>query len=84
MLDERCVNCPVIAECNIAVGYGSVVCVINKMRSGKTKEEVLCEWKIVHDGCFIKNPHTNKLFSNEESMQNVYCNTCGKKIKKVN
>ena len=41
MLDERCVNCPVIAECNIAVGYGSVVCVINKMRSGITKETIM-------------------------------------------
>ena len=30
---------------------------------------------------FIKNPHTGRIFSNEPSMQNVYCNTCGKPIK---
>lgn len=41
MLDERCVNCPVIAECDIAVGYGSVVCTINKMRSGETKKTIM-------------------------------------------
>lgn len=43
-----------------------------------------CEWRLVHDECFIQNPHTKRMFSNETSMQNVYCNTCGKKIKKVN
>ena len=43
----------------------------------------VCEWKLASDGEFIKNPHTKRLFSNEPSMQNVYCNTCGKKIKVV-
>lgn len=42
-----------------------------------------CEWKSASDGELIKNPHTKGLFSNESSMQNVYCNTCGKKIKIV-
>ena len=42
-----------------------------------------CEWKSESDGEFIKNPHTNRLHSNEPSMKNVYCNTCGKKIKIV-
>ena len=42
-----------------------------------------CEWKSVSDGEFIQNPHTKRLYSNEPSMQNVYCNTCGKKIKAV-
>ena len=41
MVDRRCINCPAIAECNIAVGYGSVICTINKMRSGKTKETIM-------------------------------------------
>ena len=43
----------------------------------------MCEWKSVSDGEFIQNPHTKRLYSNEPSMQNVYCNTCGKKIKIV-
>lgn len=41
----------------------------------------VCEWKSVRNGEFIQNPHTKRLFSNEPSMKNVYCNTCGKKIK---
>ena len=44
----------------------------------------VCEWKPVSNGEFIQNPHTKRLYSNEPSMQNVYCNTCGKKIKVVN
>ena len=43
----------------------------------------VCEWKSTSDGEFIQNPHTNRLYSNEPSMKNVYCNTCGKKIKVV-
>lgn len=43
----------------------------------------VCEWESVSDGEFIQNPHTKRLYSNEPSMQNVYCNTCGKKIKVV-
>ena len=44
-----------------------------------------CEWKEVvgFDYMYIRNPHTNKLYSNEPSMKNIYCNTCGKKIKVV-
>ena len=41
----------------------------------------VCEWKSTSDGEFIQNPHTKRLYSNEPSMKNVYCNTCGKKIK---
>ena len=43
----------------------------------------VCEWESVSDGEFIQNPHTKRLYSNEPSMKNVYCNTCGKKIKIV-
>ena len=43
----------------------------------------VCEWKSVSDGEFIQNPHTKRLYSNEPSMKNVYCNTCGKKIRIV-
>lgn len=43
----------------------------------------VCEWESVSDGEFIQNPHTKRLYSNEPSMKNVYCNTCGKKIKVV-
>ena len=47
-----------------------------------TSDDV-CEWKSESDGDFIRNPHTKRVFSNEPSMKNVYCNTCGKKIKVV-
>ena len=40
-----------------------------------------CEWKKSLVYGYIKNPHTGRIFSNEPSMQNVYCNTCGKPIK---
>lgn len=42
-----------------------------------------CEWESASDGEFIQNPHTKRLYSNEQSMKNIYCNTCGKKIKAV-
>lgn len=43
--------------------------------------EDCCEWISASDGEFIQNPHTKRLYSNEPSMKNIYCNTCGKKIK---
>ena len=55
---------------------------IEIVKHGGVDDDV-CEWIYVSDKEFIKNPHTNRLFSNEPSMQNVYCNTCGKKIKVV-
>ena len=55
---------------------------IEIVKQGGVYDDV-CEWKLASDGEFIKNPHTKRLFSNEPSMQNVYCNTCGKKIKVV-
>ena len=53
---------------------------IEIVKQGVVSDDV-CEWKSASDGEFILNPHTKRLFSNEPSMQNVYCNTCGKKIK---
>lgn len=53
-----------------------------KIKQGGVFDDV-CEWKSASDGEFIQNPHTKRLYSNEPSMQNVYCNTCGKKIKVV-
>ena len=47
----------------------------------ENKADDVCEWKSESDGEFIRNPHTRRTFSNEPSMKNVYCNTCGKKIK---
>lgn len=41
-----------------------------------------CEWE-EKKNMFIQNPHTGRKFSNEPSMKNIYCNTCGKKIKVV-
>lgn len=56
--------------------------IIEIVKHGGVSDDV-CEWESVSDGEFIQNPHTNRLYSNEPSMQNVYCNTCGKKIKVV-
>ena len=55
---------------------------IEIVKQGGVSDDV-CEWKSASDGEFIQNPHTKRLYSNEPSMQNVYCNTCGKKIKVV-
>ena len=55
--------------------------ILRKYEEDKAND--VCEWKSASDGEFIQNPHTNRLYSNEPSMQNVYCNTCGKKIKIV-
>lgn len=55
MVDRRCMNCPAIAECNIAVGYGSVACTINKMRTGKTKEIIMEQHdKIIFEEAYNK------------------------------
>ena len=45
------------------------------------EEAEVCEWTPKMNGEFIQSPHTGRVFSNEPSMQNVYCNTCGKPIK---
>ena len=62
------------------------ICVVDDaieiVKRGGVFDDV-CEWKSASDGEFIQNPHTKRLYSNEPSMQNVYCNTCGKKIKAV-
>ena len=62
-----------------------IICTQNAIeivKQGGLSDDV-CEWKSASDGEFIQNPHTKRLYSNEPSMQNVYCNTCGKKIKVV-
>ena len=63
------------------------ICVVDDaieiVKQGGVFDDV-CEWQSISDGEFIQNPHTKRLYSNEPSMQNVYCNTCGKKIKVVN
>ena len=55
---------------------------IEIVKNGGVDDDV-CEWKSASDGEFIQNPHTKRLYSNEPSMKNVYCNTCGKKIRIV-
>ncbi len=44
-------------------------------------DDDVCEWEYASTsaGKFIRNPHTNRLHSNEQA----YCNICGKKIKAV-
>ena len=75
---------------DINVGDGTIMnhdLIVSKnaieiVKQGGVSDDV-CEWKSASDGEFIQNPHTKRLYSNEPSMQNVYCNTCGKKIKIV-
>lgn len=52
------------------------------VKSGARTDDV-CDWEAANGGEFIQNPHTKRLYSNEQSMKNIYCNTCGKKIKAV-
>ena len=49
---------------------------------GNEAAEEACEWENINN-MFIKNPHTNRYFPNDNAMKNNYCNTCGKKIKIV-
>lgn len=56
--------------------------IIEIVKHGGVSDDV-CEWKSASDGEFIQNPHTKRLYSNEPSMKNVYCNTCGEKIRIV-
>lgn len=73
---------------SVDIGFGTVINTIRKdvvleiVKKDGVADDV-CEWKFASDGEFIQNPHTKRLYSNEPSMQNVYCNTCGKKIKVV-
>ena len=62
--------------------YDAYTNAIGIVKHGGVSDDV-CEWKSVSKGEFIQNPHTKRLYSNEPSMRNVYCNTCGKKIKIV-
>lgn len=55
---------------------------IEIVKQGGVSDDV-CEWESASAGEFIQNPHTKRLYSNEPSMKNIYCNTCGKKIKVV-
>lgn len=59
----------------VACGLGDAIEIV---KQGDVSDDV-CEWRSVSDGEFIQNPHTKRLYSNEPSMQNVYCNTCGKR-----
>ena len=61
---------------------GAIERAIEIVKQGVVSDNV-CEWESVSDGEFIQNPHTKRLYSNEPSMKNVYCNTCEKKIKVV-
>ena len=57
--------------------------ITNEILKQDNVSDYACEWKSASDGEFIQNPHTKRLYSNEPSMKNIYCNTCGKKIKVV-
>ena len=79
---ENCESCSFLEKC-----AGSICCVechnkvIEIVQQCGVADDV-CEWK-GKEKEFIQNPHTRRLYSNELSMKNVYCNTCGKKIKVV-
>lgn len=72
-----------IADMNFCEYRDAFIDAIEIVKQGGVSDDV-CEWKSASDGEFIQNPHTKRLYSNEPSVQNVYCNTCGKKIKVVN
>lgn len=68
-------------------GYEGAISIVNELAEDSSAFRVplerggCCEWK--QRDMFIRNPHTGRIFSNEPSMKNCYCNTCGKKIKVV-
>ena len=71
-----------IADMNFCEYRDAFIDAIEIVKQGDVSDDV-CEWEYANNGEFIRNPHTKRLYSNEPSMQNVYCNTCGKKIKAV-
>ena len=79
---DRCESCSLLEVC-----AGSKWCgechnkIVEIVKHGGVSGDV-CEWK-GKEKEFIQNLHTKRLYSNEPSMKNVYCNTCGKKIKVV-
>ena len=81
---KSCSECEYTSDC--LEGEQSEKVAIDKaieiVNHGGAYDDV-CEWKLVSDEQFIKNPHTKRLYSNEPSMKSVYCNTCGKKIRIV-
>ena len=81
---KSCSECEYTSDC--FEGEQSQKVAIDKaieiIKQGDVSDDV-CEWELASDGEFIQNPHTKRLYSNEPSMQNVYCNKCGKKIKIV-
>lgn len=68
-----------IGYCSRADAYEIALELINEAEAKWEAE--CCEWKLYGKKEFIENPHTKRMFSNEPSMKNVYCNTCGKPIK---
>ena len=80
-IEKTCDNC--MYEKESIIGEHCRFCIHNATEHFKSKSDDVCEWESVSDGEFIKNPHTKRLYSNEPSMKNIYCNTCGKKIKVV-
>ena len=74
---------PLQYECNYKQGISDGLDkAIEVVKKGYDGTDDVCEWK-GKEKEYIQNPHTKRLYSNEESMENVYCNTCGKKIKVV-
>ena len=51
MIDSRCEGCAAIYKCQHYVGYGSVVCALNKLQTNHTKAELanLPECKLHYD-----------------------------------
>ena len=45
------------------------------------READCCEWKGYGGEVVIVSPHTGVMFDNFPRIKNVYCNTCGKRIK---
>lgn len=41
---KECKRCPIKKDCGLAVQPGSVVCMVNKMRSGMTKSDEKTEF----------------------------------------
>ena len=65
-----------------SITRNEVIEIIKKSKQCYKSDDV-CKWKYTRDEKFIQNPHTKRMYSNEQSMKNIYCNTCGKKIKVV-
>ena len=58
-MENECKGCKSITVCNTVVQYGSVMCQMNRLRSGQTKAELMVAQERTTKTC----PHCGRLIN---------------------